>query len=123
MQDRERPSLTEGQRFEDISDAEMDVSSVPILIEDSNESSVDTGGFMVLPTKIPLGAILVFIVQCIITAVSLTAMYVEQKSSTQSLNEKLVKLEDTCYTKLESRYLEKEVAELKSRHVDPHKGL
>lgn len=111
---RERPTLRENQRFEDIGDAEVDVLTDPIPIKDSKDAGEDTGGFVVLPTKIPLGAIIVFIVQCIITAISITSIYVEQKTNTLSQNDKITRLEASCYTAIEARYLEKEVTELKT---------
>lgn len=115
MEERNRPSFKEGQRFEDITTADMDVSEVPIKIEDSSGQGRDTNGFVVLPTKLPLSIILIFAVQCIAVAISLTTVYVEQKTNNMILNEKLHRIENESYSKLESRYLEKEVAELKQR--------
>lgn len=112
---RDRPTLPENQRFEDIGYAEVDVTTELITIKDSATPPEESSGFVVLPTKIPLGAIIALIVQCIVTAVSVTSIYVEQKTNTLAQNDKIARLETSCYTTLEARYLEKEVADLKSR--------
>ena len=116
MSERLRPTLTEAQRFEDVGEAEMEMGALPdpLPIRDSTDpNSGDGGGFVVLPTKIPLGAIIVFVVQCIVTAVSITSIYVEQKTNTAIQNEKISKLEANSYTKIEAQYLSKEVDALK----------
>ena len=116
-QERLRPTLPEAQRFEDVSDAEMEMGALPdpLPIRDSTDNSQDGGGFVVLPTKIPLGAIILFVAQCIATAISITSIYVEQKTSTLTQNDKIARLESNCYTTIEARYLEKEINELKER--------
>lgn len=120
MNERLRPTLTEAQRFEDIGEAEMEMGVLPhpLPISDSTDQSTNDGsGFVVLPTKIPLGAIIVFVVQCIVTAISITSIYVEQKTNTLTQNDKIARLEANCYTTLEAKYLEKEITELKERQV------
>ena len=116
--------LPRSQRFVDIDndvEFEMELSEDLIRIRDSRNNSIPQGlqedhsGFVVLPTKIPLGVIIVFIVQCILTAVSLTSIYVEQKTTTAIQNEKISKLEENSYTKIEAVYLSREVENLKHK--------
>ena len=118
MNERLRPTLNEAQRFEDVGEAEMEVMGVlpdPLPIRDSTDPTNDGGGFVVLPTKIPLGAIILLIVQCIVTAISITSIYVEQKTNALTQNDKIARLEANCYTTIEARYLEKDINELKVR--------
>lgn len=113
-----KDSLPNSQRFVDVGEADIEITNESIQIKDSrslNQQQEDHSGFVVLPTKIPLGAIVVFVVQCIVTAISITSIYVEQKTNTAIQNEKISKLEDNCYTKIEAQYLTKEVEELKRK--------
>ena len=119
----DKKQLPRSQRFVDVDndvEIEMEPNEDLIRIRDSrnnrqnnNHQQDDHSGFVVLPTKIPLGAIIVFVVQCIVTAVSITSIYVEQKTNTAIQNEKISKLEDNSYTKIEAQYLSKEVDALK----------
>lgn len=117
----DKKMLPRSQRFVDVDcdvEIEMEPSEDLIRIQDSrnnrqNNHQEDHSGFVVLPTKIPLGAIIVFVVQCIVTAVSITSIYVEQKTNTAIQNEKISKLEENSYTKIEAQYLTKEVDALK----------
>ena len=119
----DKKQLPRSQRFVDVDndvEIEMEPNEDLIRIRDSrnnrqnnNHQQDDHSGFVVLPTKIPLGAIIVFVVQCIVTAVSRTSIYVEQKTNTAIQNEKISKLEDNSYTKIEAQYLSKEVDALK----------
>ena len=119
----DKKQLPRSQRFVDVDndvEIEMEPNEDLIRIRDSrnnrqnnNHQQDDHSGFVVLPTKIPLGAIIVFVVQCIVTAVSITSIYVEQKTNTAIQNEKISKLEDNSYTKIEAHYLSKEVDALK----------
>lgn len=118
----DKKQLPRSQRFVDVDkdvEIEMEPNEDLIRIRDSrnnrqnNNQQDDHSGFVVLPTKIPLGAIIVFVVQCIVTAVSITSIYVEQKTNTAIQNEKISKLEDNSYTKIEAQYLSKEVEALK----------
>ena len=119
----DKKQLPRSQRFVDV-DNDVEIKMEPnedlIRIRDSrnnrqnnNHQQDDHSGFVVLPTKIPLGAIIVFVVQCIVTAVSITSIYVEQKTNTAIQNEKISKLETNSYTKIEAHYLSKEVDALK----------
>ena len=119
----DKKQLPRSQRFVDV-DNDVEIKMEPnedlIRIRDSrnnrqnnNHQQDDHSGFVVLPTKIPLGAIIVFVVQCIVTAVSITSIYVEQKTNTAIQNEKISKLEENSYTKIEVQYLSKEVDALK----------
>ena len=119
----DKKQLPRSQRFVDVDndvEIEMEPNEDLIRIRDSrnnrqnnNHQQDDHSGFVVLPTKIPLGAIIVFVVQCIVTAVSITSIYVEQKTNTAIQNEKISKLEANSYTKIEAHYLSKEVDTLK----------
>ena len=119
----DKKQLPRSQRFVDVDndvEIEMEPNEDLIRIRDSrnnrqnnNHQQDDHSGFVVLPTKIPLGAIIVFVVQCIVTAVSITSIYVEQKTNTAIQNEKISKLEANSYTKIEAQYLSKEVDALK----------
>ena len=119
----DKKQLPRSQRFVDVDndvEIEMEPNEDLIRIRDSrnnrqnnNHQQDDHSGFVVLPTKIPLGAIIVFVVQCIVTAVSITSIYVEQKTNTAIQNEKISKLETNSYTKIEAQYLSKEVDALK----------
>lgn len=119
----DKKQLPRSQRFVDVDndvEIEMEPNEDLIRIRDSrnnrqnnNHQQDDHSGFVVLPTKIPLGAIIVFVVQCIVTAVSITSIYVEQKTNTAIQNEKISKLEENSYTKIEAQYLSKEVDALK----------
>lgn len=119
----DKKQLPRSQRFVDVDndvEIEMEPNEDLIRIRDSrnnrqnnNHQQDDHSGFVVLPTKIPLGAIIVFVVQCIVTAVSITSIYVEQKTNTAIQNEKISKLEENSYTKIEAHYLSKEVDALK----------
>lgn len=119
----DKKQLPRSQRFVDVDnnvEIEMEPNEDLIRIRDSrnnrqnnNHQQDDHSGFVVLPTKIPLGAIIVFVVQCIVTAVSITSIYVEQKTNTAIQNEKISKLETSSYTKIEAHYLSKEVDALK----------
>lgn len=119
----DKKQLPRSQRFVDVDndvEIEMEPNEDLIRIRDSrnnrqnnNHQQDDHSGFVVLPTKIPLGAIIVFVVQCIVTAVSITSIYVEQKTNTAIQNEKISKLEENSYTKIEAQYLSKEVDTLK----------
>ena len=119
----DKKQLPRSQRFVDVDndvEIEMEPNEDFIRIRDSrnnrqnnNHQQDDHSGFVVLPTKIPLGAIIVFVVQCIVTAVSITSIYVEQKTNTAIQNEKISKLEENSYTKIEAQYLSKEVDALK----------
>ena len=119
----DKKQLPRSQRFVDVDndvEIEMEPNEDLIRIRDSrnnrqnnNHQKDDHSGFVVLPTKIPLGAIIVFVVQCIVTAVSITSIYVEQKTNTAIQNEKISKLETNSYTKIEAHYLSKEVDALK----------
>ena len=119
----DKKQLPRSQRFVDVDndvEIEMEPNEDLIRIRDSrnnrqnnNHQQDDHSGFVVLPTKIPLGAIIVFVVQCIVTAVSITSIYVEQKTNTAIQNEKISKLETNSYTKIEAQYLAKEVDALK----------
>ena len=82
----DKKQLPRSQRFVDVDnyvEIEMEPNEDLIRIRDSrnnrqnnNHQQGDHSGFVVLPTKIPLGAIIVFVVQCIVTAVSITSIYV-----------------------------------------------
>lgn len=119
----DKKQLPRSQRFVDVdNDVEIEMKTNEDLIrirdsrnnrQNNNHQQDDHSGFVVLPTKIPLGAIIVFVVQCIVTAVSITSIYVEQKTNTAIQNEKISKLEDNSYTKIEAQYLSKEVDALK----------
>lgn len=119
----DKKQLPRSQRFVDVDndvEIEMEPNEDLIRIRDSrnnrqnnNHQQDDHSGFVVLPTKIPLGAIIVFVVQCIVTAVSITSIYVEQRTNTAIQNEKISKLEENSYTKIEAQYLSKEVDALK----------
>ena len=119
----DKKQLPRSQRFVDVDndvEIEMEPNEDLIRIRDSRNNRQnndhqqdDHSGFVVLPTKIPLGAIIVFVVQCIVTAVSITSIYVEQKTNTAIQNEKISKLEENSYTKIEAQYLSKEVDALK----------
>ena len=119
----DKKQLPRSERFVDVDndvEIEMEPNEDLIRIRDSrnnrqnnNHQQDDHSGFVVLPTKIPLGAIIVFVVQCIVTAVSITSIYVEQKTNTAIQNEKISKLEENSYTKIEAQYLSKEVDALK----------
>lgn len=119
----DKKQLPRSQRFVDVDndvEIEMEPNEDLIRIRDSrnnrqnnNHQQDDHSGFVVLPTKIPLGAIIVFVVQCIVTAVSITSIYVEQKTITAMQNEKISKLEENSYTKIEAKYLSREVDALK----------
>lgn len=120
MEDKDK--LPRSQRFVDIDndvDIEMDLSEDLIRIRDSRDirsnNQEDHGGFVVLPTKIPLGVLVVFVVQCVLTAVSLTSIYVEQKTTTAIQNEKIAQLETSSYSKIDAMYLTKEVDVLKNK--------
>lgn len=114
--------LPQSQRFVDVDhnvEIEIEKPECLIPIKDSmaprQTPQDDHSGFVVLPTKIPLGVIVVFVLQCIATAISITSIYVEQKTSTTIQNEKIIDLEEECYTKIEANYLTKEVEALKAR--------
>lgn len=119
----DKKQLPRSQRFVDVdNDVEIEMKTNEDLIrirdsrnnrQNNNHQQDDHSGFVVLPTKIPLGAIIVFVVQCIVTAVSITSIYVEQKTNTAIQNEKISKLEENSYTKIEAQYLSKEVDALK----------
>ena len=119
----DKKQLPRSQRFVDVdNDVEIEMKTNEDLIrirdsrnnrQNNNHQQDDHSGFVVLPTKIPLGAIIVFVVQCIVTAVSITSIYVEQKTNTAIQNEKISKLETNSYTKIEAQYLSKEVDALK----------
>ena len=119
----DKKQLPRSQRFVDVdNDVEIEMKTNEDLIrirdsrnnrQNNNHQQDDHSGFVVLPTKIPLGAIIVFVVQCIVTAVSITSIYVEQKTNTAIQNEKISKLEENSYTKIEAQYLSKEVDGLK----------
>lgn len=119
----DKKQLPRSQRFVDVDndvEIEMEPNEDLIRIRDSrnnrqnnNHQQDDHSGFVVLPTKIPLGAIIVFVVQCIVTAVSITSIYVEQRTNTAIQNEKISKLEENSYTKIEAQYLSEEVDALK----------
>jgi hypothetical protein len=66
---------------------------------------------------LPPLAIIVFVVQCIVTAISITSIYVEQKTNTMTQNDKIARLEANSYTTIEARYLEREINELKERQA------
>ena len=120
MSERLRPTLSEAQIFEDVGEAEMEMGALPdpLPIRDSTDpNGGDGSGFVVLPTKIPLGAIIVFVVQCIVTAISITSIYVEQKTNTMTQNDKIARLEANSYTTIEARYLGKEINELKEKQA------
>lgn len=70
-------------------------------------------GFLALPTRVPLGAIIIFVVQCVSMAIAITSIYVEQKTTASIQSEKIAKLESTCYTKTEATFLERELLDLK----------
>ena len=111
----DKKQLPRSQRFVDVDndvEIEMEPNEDLIRIRDSrnnrqnnNHQQDDHSGFVVLPTKIPLGAIIVFVVQCIVTAVSITSIYVEQKTNTAIQNEKISKLETNSYTKIECKLI------------------
>ena len=119
----DKKQLPRSQRFVDVdNDVEIEMKTNEDLIrirdsrnnrQNNNHQQDDHSGFVVLPTKIPLGAIIVFVVQCIVTAVSITSIYVEQKTNTAIQNEKISKLEENSYTKIEAQYLSEEVDALK----------
>lgn len=115
-----KDSLPSSQKFVDVGEADIEITdnSNRIKIKDSRskvspQTQEDHSGFVVLPTKIPLGAIVVFVVQCIVTAVSITSIYVEQKTNTAIQNERISKLEQSSYSKIEAQYLTKDVENLK----------
>lgn len=119
-----------GQRFSDINiDATYEVSEEDLYkIRDSMNHggyngyppngphpNADHTGFLALPTRVPLGAIIIFVVQCVSMAIAVTSIYVEQKTTTSILSEKITKLESTCYTKTEAVFLEKELIDIKQQ--------
>lgn len=120
----EKDSLPRSQRFVDVdNEADIEMEGAPEILSRIQDSRNNRGmaqpeehsGFVVLPTKIPLGAIVVFVVQCIVTAVSITSIYVEQKTNTAIQNERISKLEENSYPKIEAQYLTKEVESLKTK--------
>lgn len=113
--------LPRSQRFVDIDDnVEIEMKTKDLIrIRDSRNNrqqqqpQEEHTGFVVLPTKIPLGAIVLLVVQCIVTAISITTIYVEQKTNAAIQNEKISKLEENSYSKIEAQYLTKEVEALR----------
>lgn len=106
-------------KFEDIIDADIDMTSETIVIKDSrNGSQSDNseephGGFVVLPTKFPMSIFLGGIIHCLFSVIGLTTIYVEQKATIAMQNEKITKLENSVATRIELNYLEKEIEDLK----------
>lgn len=109
----------EDMKFEDIVNANIDIGTEVIEVKDStrtdtpNDFNNNHEGFLVLPTKISLVAFLIFFVQFIGTTISLTTIYVEQRTTIAAQNEKIQKLEQTSFSKVEAAYMEKEIEDLK----------